>query len=125
MHIDDVAGLDKGIGITLARPLPVRLHEQDLSIWLARWADARVDFVGKNVCDEGVDIAAGPGSNNPVRMFLGPSSGVSLKHVLKVTLPSAAALISGNTIEHGVVSGLLQVQVECSVDAKASFVNLL
>src|ERR1017187_1331903 len=124
MHIDDVAGLDKGIGITLARPLPVRLHEQDLSIWLARWADARVDLVGKNVCDEGVDIVAGPGSNSPVGMFVVPESGVSCKHVLKVTLPSAAAFISGNTIEHGVVGGLLQVQVKRSVDAKAGFVNL-
>jgi hypothetical protein len=44
MDVDDVAGLDEGISVALAGPLPVFRKQDDFRVWMAGRADAGVRF---------------------------------------------------------------------------------
>ena len=42
-----------------------------------------------------------------------------------MTLPSVAALVGGQTVEHGLIRSLLQVDIERRVNLQAAFVDLI
>ena len=132
MNVDDVAGLDEGIGGALAGPLPVWRQQDDLRALLAGRADAGVNLQGQDAGDEGVHVVAGPGDDGPVGMPVvlewrrRRSRGEPVvDHIFQVALPSVAALVGGQAIVDGAIGGLLQVQVERGVDAQAGLVDLL
>jgi hypothetical protein len=62
LDVDDVAGLDEGVGVALAGPLPV--FGQDTTIRSSGWpgrTDAGVNLKRQDAGDERVDVVAGVG----------------------------------------------------------------
>src|SRR5579863_5707188 len=119
MDIDEVAGLDEGVGVALAGPLPVIGYEHDVA-----GADAGVNLHGKHAGDDGVDVVAWRGFHGPVRVGVGLDEGAGGEDVFELALPAVAALVGGEAVHDGVVGGLLQIEVEGGLDAQAGFVDL-
>ena len=124
VDVDDVAGLDQRVAVAHAGPLPVGGQQHDLRAWLAGRTDARVNFQRKHARDQRVNVVAGAGRDGPVGMPVGVERGAAGEDVFELALPSVAALVGGQAVEHGAVGRLLQVQIERGVDAQAGLVHL-
>jgi hypothetical protein len=105
-------------------PLPVARQQDDVSIRLPWSIDARVNFKRQDARNESMHIIAGTVCHGPVGMHVVFQRGAGGEYVFKMAPPTAAALVYGDAIFNGTVSGPLQVEIEGGVDAQAGFMHL-
>ena len=119
-HIDNVTHLRQTVRPDLLCPRPVcRRHR------CAHVANLHRHLRRRNLRDQRVKVRAILNGLGPVRMFVRLQVLTLGDHILQAALPSMPALIGGESIQHRLLRGVLQVQVERRIHAQARAVDLI
>ena len=119
LDVADVAGLEN-VRELLLRPGDVGLTERG-----GVAAELQRSDSGAGGGDESVDVSVDFGLVIPVRVGIFLEDCSLGDDVFEMTLPAVAALVGGQAVEHGLIRGLLHVDVERGVDLQAAFVDLV
>ncbi len=118
VDINHIARLEEGIRKVLAGPGPVAGQQNHLFR-----SDSGIDLKRQHAGHDGVNVISGVVGKGPVGMLVVLNGDAIVQNVLYPAAPAMTAFVSGQAIGHGVVGGLLQVEIEGGVDPQAGLVH--